>query len=98
MARKIIKGEKRLIGQQVIHREGDEFEIEGAPQYRLLDYAGEEIESGNCNIEEKKVYFLLDTTQEKIEPGKDYRAVFTVEISDMDKVLKGVTTIKVRSP
>ena len=66
------------------HRASGDFTIETA------NYTTN-IQSGACDIDHasQKVYFLADTTLDGYVPGRRYRALFTITIEGMPKVIMG---------
>lgn len=78
------KGERPYIAMRVHRRSDEPFTIESA-EYEVRNRAHQIIEGGTAQVEndEKKVFFLLDTTQEDYRPGEIYYAYFTVGIEGL---------------
>jgi len=95
--RTVIRGEKRYIGMSVHKRKEEKFEIDTA-KYQVVSRSGNNIETGSCEIDNdaKEVYFLLDTTNNEYKDINAVFAYFSVEISGLPKVIKGVVYIEIK--
>lgn len=96
MVREILKGEKRNIAMVLNREDEGDYEIETA-EYVVHGQkrGGDSIQSGACEVNDKKVFFLADTTLTAYRQSNDYSAFFAVTVQGMLKRIKGRVDFRV---
>lgn len=91
---KIIKGEKRNIPMLVVRHKKLEFEIDRV-NCRVVDNNGDFVETGLGIVEDKEIYYFLDSTQDHFIISRNYVVCFEVTIVGSPEVIKGQIEIKI---
>ena len=90
---KLYKDEKRNIYMKMTRRKNISYTIESVT-CKVYNSAGKVIETGIGVVQDKEVYYLLDTTKQYFQSGKDYDVEFHVVITNMSKLVIGRVDIK----
>lgn len=92
---KIIEGEKRNISKVVSNKDNQSFTINNITcqvtndNYELIE------DNLLTYIEDKKVTCIFDSNQDFYEIGKIYYIYFTIEIKNLNRIIKDVTEIQI---
>jgi len=98
--RELIKGSKEYVTMEMQRRTDASFTIESA-NYKVVDSKLQPIgDNGAAEIDEAKVFILVDTTKEVNDQGiyctgKTYFVEFSVTIIGLPKVLIGRVAVRV---
>lgn len=79
MSRSLYKGEIDMVGIEVSRKDQQEFSL-GAATYEVRDARHKVVKEDSATVEGRKVYSLIDTTEEHYRPGQAYYVYFVVEI------------------